>query len=140
MTFPPRSAIILETSRSCPGLSINSILIESERPDLRSPLFITFESIVTSIFPPDTRHITFFPLTGTLLNIAAATDTAPAPSEISLCCSIRASIAEEISSSLTVTISSTYFLQNSNVCSPGSLTLIPSAIVATSSRHSILPF
>ena len=35
---------------------------------------------------------------------AAATATAPAPSVTSLCCSIRARIAAEISSSVTVTV------------------------------------
>ena len=100
---------------------------------------MTLERIVTSILPPETRHTTFLPFTGTLPNITAATDTAPAPSEISFWCSISERIAEEISSSVTVTISSTYFLQYPNVLTPGSLTLIPSAIVATDSRHSIFP-
>ena len=47
-------------------------------------------------------------------------------------------IAADISSSLTLTISSTYLLQNSNVFAPGSFTAIPSAIVETLSSLSIL--
>ena len=90
------------------------------------------------MLPPETRQIAFFPLMGTLLNIAAATATAPAPSAISLCCSINARIAVDISSSLTVTISSTYLRQYSKVCSPGSFTAMPSAMVRTNPIRSIL--
>lgn len=82
------------------------------------PRPITRLKIVTSMFPPETTQIVFFPATGALLNIAAATETAPAPSAISFCCSINASMAAQISSSVTVTIPSTYLLHNSNVCSP----------------------
>ena len=96
------------------------------------PLLITLDRIVTSILPPETTQTTFLPLTGSLLNITAATETAPAPSAIIFCCSISARIAEEISSSVTVTISSTYFLIYSNGVSPICLTAVPSAIVLTS--------
>lgn len=59
---------------------------------------------------------TFLPFTGTLSNITAATETAPAPSAMSFCCSMSARIAAAISSSVTVTISSTYLLHISKVC------------------------
>ena len=38
--------------------------------------------MVTSMLPPETKASYFFPLTSTLLNNAAATATAPAPSAI----------------------------------------------------------
>ena len=137
--FPPKSAIILEIVSSWPGLSVSSILRVSERPVLKRPLEITLDKIVTSILPPETRQTTFLPFTSTLLNIAAATETAPAPSATSFCCSISARIAVATSSSETVTISSTYCWHNSYVCSPGVLTAIPSAIVFTAGRFSISP-
>ena len=131
--------MISDTCCNCPGLSTNSIVMEQERPDFCKPRPITRERIFTSIFPPEIKHITFFPLMGTLLNMAAATATAPAPSAINLCCSINARIAVEISSSVTDTISSTYCWQRSKVCIPGSFTAIPSAMVRTPSRRSIFP-
>ena len=57
---------------------------------------------------PDTRQTAFLPFTGTLLNMAAATDTAPAPSATIRWRSINARIAAAISSSVTVTTPSTY--------------------------------
>ena len=107
MTFPPRSAIILEIPSNCPGLSSNSMVKAYERPDFSSPRLMTRDKMVTSMFPPETSHTTFFPATGTLLNIAAATDTAPEPSAINFCSSISAKMAEETSSSVTVAIPST---------------------------------
>ena len=98
---------------------------------------MTLERIVTSILPPDTRHIVFLPSMGNFPNMAAATDTAPAPSATSFCCSMSDSIAVDISSSVTVTTSSTYLLQISNVCVPGSFTAMPSAIVLTEGSRSI---
>ena len=68
------------TSTSLPGLSSSSTLIIAILPLLASPRLITRLRIVTSIFPPLTTQTTFLPLTGTLLNITAATLVAPAPS------------------------------------------------------------
>lgn len=87
--------------------------------------------------PPDIRQATFFPFIGTLSKSAAATETAPAPSATNFCFSIRASIAVEISSSVTVTISSTYFSHRLNVVCPGVFTAIPSAMVLTERRVQI---
>ena len=77
------------------------------------------------------------PLPAAIILGAVATATAPAPSVTSLCFSIRARIAADISSSVTVTISSTYLLQSSYVRVPGFLTATPSAIVATLESVSI---
>ena len=121
-TLPPRSATILETPLSCPGLSDSSMIMSADRPDLSRPRLITRERMVTSMLPLESRQTTFLPSTGILSNSTAATDTAPAPSAISFCCSIRVRIAVEISSSVTVTISSTYFRQSSKVRSPGVFT------------------
>lgn len=109
----PISAIIFETSFNCPGLSNISILSSDNHPALRSPLFITLDSMFTSIFPSETMAHTFLFLIGNLLKIIAATDEAPAPSETNFCYSIRLKIAVAISSSVTVIISSTYFRQRS---------------------------
>ena len=65
-----------DTLFSCPGLSISSISRLLERPDFRSPLLMTRESPVTSMFPPETTLTTVFPSTGNLWNIAAATAAA----------------------------------------------------------------
>ena len=129
--FPPSRAITLQTAESWPGLSYNIIVKEQLRPLFVKPRVITRLRILTSILPPETTHTTFLPSMGTLLNIAAATDTAPAPSATSFCCSIKLRIAAAISSSDTVTTSSTYLRHISNVLTPGSFTAIPSAIVET---------
>ena len=94
---------------------------------------------LTSTLPPEITHTAFLPLMSTLLYIAAATETAPAPSATILCFSISFRIAEAISSSVTVTTPSTYFWHIANVRSPGCLTAIPSAIVLTEARASVLP-
>ena len=118
-TFAPSFEIIFETVFSSPGLSVRATVNSESLPVFCKPLSITLESIVTSILPPDTRQHTFLPLSGNLLKRAAATDTAPAPSEINFCFSISERIAVAVSSSVTVIISSTYFAQRSNVSSPG---------------------
>ena len=90
--------------------------------------------------PPETTQTVFLFSIGNLWNIAAATGTAPAPSAINFCFSIKAKIAAAISSSDTQTISSTYFEIISKVFSPGFLTAIPSANVETLSKTSRLLF
>ena len=95
--------------------------------------------MLTSIFPPDTTHATFFPSTGSLSNMTAVTATAPAPSAITFCFSISASMEAAISSSVTVTISSTYSLTIPKVISPGCFTAIPSAKVAAFSSITGFP-
>ena len=67
----------------------------------------------TSMLPPDSTHTAFLPWMGSLSKRAAATGTAPAPSATSFWFSIRDRMAAAISSSLTVTTSSTYFLHSS---------------------------
>ena len=89
------------------------------------------DRVVTSTLPPDTRHTVFFSDVSTLPNITAATGTAPAPSATVFWPSISARMAEAISSSLTVTISSTYCWHRAKVRSPGFFTAMPSAMVAT---------
>ena len=137
ITLPPSSAMIFETCTNWPGLSRSSTLRSAERPDVKRPRLITRSRIFTSMLPPDTTQITFLPSTGILSNITAATATAPAPSVMIFWCSSIERIADETSSSLTVTMPSTYLLQKLNVFSPGCFTAIPSAIVETESRRSI---
>ena len=134
MMFPPHLDITVLTSTSCPGLSSSAICILTFLPLELRPRVKTLDKIFTSILPPDTTQTTFFPFTGILLAITAATAVAPAPSDTSFCFSIRASIAIAISSSETVTISSTYLFTISKVRSPGCFTAIPSANVDTVSR------
>ncbi len=136
--FPPHPAMTDATSTRLPGWSSSSTFITLTRPLFASPRFITRWSIVTSIFPPLTTHIVFLPFTGTLLYITAATLAAPAPSATTFSFSSRWSIAPHISSSVTVTIPSTYLLHISYVSVPGSFTAIPSAIVDTDGRISRL--
>ena len=97
---------------------------------------MTRERMLTSMLPPEIRQTVFLPATGSLPNSAAATGVAPAPSATSFWFSISARMAAAISSSLTVTISSTYCLMISNVSSPGVLTAMPSAKVSTASSVS----
>ena len=59
----------------------------------------------------------------------AATAVAPEPSTTVFSDSSRTRMPSAISSSLTVTISSTYFCTIGKVCAPGRATAIPSAIV-----------
>ena len=61
----------------------------------------------SSILPPLTTQMVFLPFTGTLLYITAATLAAPAPSATIFSLSMSFRMAAQISSSLTVTISST---------------------------------
>ena len=84
---------------------------------------------MTSIFPPERTQQTFFPLKLNFLYISAATVEAAAPSVIILFFSRRVRIAEEISPSVTRTMSSTYSFTSSYVILPGVFTAIPSAIV-----------
>ena len=62
----------METFWSSPGLSVSSSVISTILPVILRPRLITRERIVTSILPPETRHTTFLPLIGNLLNNAAA--------------------------------------------------------------------
>ena len=102
-TFAPHSETIWLTPSSWPGLSSRAIWSMELRPAVTRPRVMTRERMFTSMLPPETMQTTFLPSMGSLWNIAAATLTAPAPSAISFCFSIRARMAAAISSSLTVT-------------------------------------
>ena len=88
------------------------------------------------MLPPLTMQTVFLPFTGTLLYITAATLAAPAPSATIFSLSMSLRIAAQISSSVTVTISSTYLEQVSKVMVPGDFTAMPSAMVDTLGRVS----
>ena len=77
------------------------------RPESNKPRVMTRSMILTSILPPETMQTIFLPCSGILLNIAAATDTAPAPSATTFCFSSNVKMEAAISSSVTVKISST---------------------------------
>ena len=98
---------------------------------MERPLVMTRERVVTSTLPPETTHTVLPAVVSTFLNMHAATGVAPAPSATVFCTSIKARMAEAISSSRTVTISSTYSRHSWKVRSPGRLTAMPSAMVAT---------
>ena len=131
MMLAPNLHITWHKPNNEPGRSAISISISVVRPPFIKPRLITRLKIVTSMLPPLTMQHTFLPAMSTLLNMAAATLTAPAPSAISLCCSIRANMAAHISSSVTLTMSSTYCCTISKVLTPGSFTAMPSAMVST---------
>ena len=99
---------------------------------------MTRERVVTSTLPPDTTHTVFFPVS-TFPNMHAATGVAPAPSATVFWFSMRESMAAHISSSLTVTISSTYCWHSSKVSLPGVRTRMPSAMVSRSGTVMIFP-
>ena len=76
------------------------------------PRVMTRLRMFTSMLPPETRQTTFLPSMGSLWKSAAATGTAPAPSATSFWFSIRERMAAAVSSSVTVTMSSTYSSQS----------------------------
>ena len=100
---------MVETRCNSPGLSVNAMVKLAVLPAFNSPRVITRDKNIHVNIPAGNQAYHRFPTTSTLLNKAAATATAPAPSAINFCSSIKAKIALDTSSSVTVTISSTYF-------------------------------
>ena len=139
MTLPPHSLMMRLTPSNCPGLSSSAMRSWVLRPVLTSPRVMTRERMFTSTLPPERMQTVCLPAMGSLPNMAAATLTAPAPSVTSFSFSISAKIAVAISSSLTVTTSSTYLRIMARVVSPGRLTAMPSAKVATRSSVTQTP-
>ena len=137
-TFAPQAETMSLTRLSWPGLSSSAIIRFVLRPLITRPRVMTRDRMFTSMLPPEIRQTVFLPASGSLPNSAAATGVAPAPSATSFWFSISARMAAAISSSLTVTISSTYWLTMSNVVSPGVLTAMPSAKVTALSSVSYL--
>ena len=81
------------------------------------------------MFPPLITRTTFFGRVFHLLDSKAASGAAPAPSATTRFRSINMRIAEAISSSSTVTISSTFLWMMGKVISPTFRSAIPSANV-----------
>ncbi|KAK2964359.1 hypothetical protein BLNAU_890 [Blattamonas nauphoetae] len=69
------------------------------------PWSMTLLTNPMSMFPPDKRRQTFLYCDGILPDMTAATGTAPAPSQMMCCFSIKNRMAAEMVSSLTVTTS-----------------------------------
>ena len=109
-TFAPQAETMSLTRLSWPGLSSSAIIRFVLRPLMTRPRVMTRDRMFTSMLPPEIRQTVFLPASGSLPNSAAATGVAPAPSATSFWFSISARMAAAISSSLTVTTSSTYWL------------------------------
>ena len=118
-------------------MSGSCTLKQNTRPRAIRALSISAEIVEMSILPPLTIAATFLCLKESFCR--AARDNTPAPSAISLCFSIKDRRADIISISETVIISSTYFLVNANVNSPGVFTAVPSATVSTLVNDTTLP-
>ncbi|MMZ63760.1 hypothetical protein D1872_260360 [compost metagenome] len=133
---------LARTSRtllSWPGWSGTAPLMRTILLALASSLSTSVVRRVRSMFPPDIKATTLFPLTSTLpLNIAAR-EAAPAPSASILLLSSNMNIARATSLSVTVTNSSTSSETSLYVSSPGFLVTSPSIRPGLASTLTGLP-